>query len=69
MKLGQKICTNDILDKFEKGSGWLKNIAARGQCIFPYMAVYGYQGSYFPATSIGLDINGEKVSENLYPKS
>ncbi|KAH3856852.1 hypothetical protein DPMN_099447 [Dreissena polymorpha] len=27
------------------------------------------QGSYFPATSIGLDINGGKVSKKLCPKS
>ncbi len=27
------------------------------------------QESYFPATSIGLDLTGENVSENLYPKS
>ena len=39
MKLGQKICPNDILDKFENDAGWLKNMAARGRGIFPYMAI------------------------------
>ena len=29
MKLSQNICSNDILDEFEYGSGWLKNMAAR----------------------------------------
>ena len=38
MKLGQKICPNDILDKFENGSSCLKNMATRGRGIFPYMA-------------------------------
>ena len=46
MKLGQKICLNNILDKFENGFGWYKNIAARGQGIFPYMAkVKNYEHS------------------------
>ena len=31
MKLGQKICPNDKLEKFKKGSGCLKNMAARAQ--------------------------------------
>jgi len=30
MKLGHKICTNDILDEFENGFGWWKNMAAKG---------------------------------------
>ena len=29
MKLSRNICSYDILDEFEYGSGWLKNIAAR----------------------------------------
>ena len=39
MKFGQKICPNDILDNFENGSGWLKNMAARGA---RKISVYGY---------------------------
>ncbi len=40
MKLGQKICPNDILDEFENGSGWwLKNMAAKGAGNF---SLYGY---------------------------
>ena len=39
MKLGKKIRPNDILDLFENGSDWLKNMAARERGIFPYMAV------------------------------
>ena len=39
MKLGENMCPNDILDKFENGSGWLKNMAARGRGSFPYMAI------------------------------
>ena len=38
MKLGQKICPNDILDKFENGSSCLKNMVTWGLGIFPYMA-------------------------------
>ena len=34
MKLGQKIYTNDILDEFENGSGWLKNMSSRGGVFF-----------------------------------
>ena len=40
MKLGQKICPNDILDEFENGFGCLKNMATRGRGIFPNMAIY-----------------------------
>ena len=39
MKLGQKIHPNNILDAFENDAGWLKNMAARGRGIFPYMAI------------------------------
>ena len=39
MKLGKKICPNDILDEFEKGSSCLKNMATKGRGIFPYMAI------------------------------
>ena len=39
MKLGQNMCPNYILDKFENSSGWMKNIAARGRGSFPYMAI------------------------------
>ena len=39
MKLGQKITLNNILDEFENDAGWLKNMAARGRGIFPYMAI------------------------------
>ena len=38
MKFSQNICSNDILNEFENGSGWLKNMAARGRGSFPYMA-------------------------------
>ena len=40
MKLGQKICPNDILNEFENGFGCLKNMATRGRGIFPNMAIY-----------------------------
>jgi len=40
MKLGQKICPNDIWDEFENGFGCLKNMATWGRGIFPYMAIY-----------------------------
>ena len=36
MKFGQK-----ILDEFENVYVFLKNMAANGRGIFPYMAVYG----------------------------
>ena len=39
MKLGQNMCPNNILDEFENGSGWLKNMAARGRGSFPNMAI------------------------------
>ena len=39
MKLGQNMCPNNILDKFENGSSWMKNMAARGRGSFPYMAL------------------------------
>ena len=39
MKLSQNICSNDISDEFENASGLLKNMAARGQGRFPYMAI------------------------------
>jgi len=42
MKLGQKIGLNDILDEFENGYVCLINMAAKGQDIFPFMAIYGY---------------------------
>jgi len=42
MKFGQKIGFNDILDEFENGYVCLKNMAAKGRGIFPYMAIYGY---------------------------
>jgi hypothetical protein len=41
MKLGQKICPNDILDELENGFGCFKNMATRVRGIFPYMAIYG----------------------------
>ena len=42
MKLGQNMCPNNILDEFENGSSWMKNIAAMGRGSFPYMALlYG----------------------------
>jgi hypothetical protein len=31
MKLTQNMCPNNILDEFENGSGWMKNMAARGR--------------------------------------
>ena len=37
MKLCQKICLKDILDKFKNGSSCLKNMATSGRGIFPYM--------------------------------
>jgi len=42
MKLAQMICPNDILDEFKNGNLGLKNMAAKGRGIFPYMAIYGY---------------------------
>ena len=42
MKLSQKIFPNDILDVFKNGFVCLKNMAAKGRGIFPYMAIYGY---------------------------
>jgi len=42
MKLAQKICPNDILDEFKNSSLCLKNMAAKGRGIFPYMAIYGF---------------------------
>ena len=39
MKLSQNICSNDILNEFVNGSGWLKNMAARGRGSFPFMAI------------------------------
>ena len=39
MKFGQKIGFNDILDEFENGYVCLKNMAAKGRGIFPYMAI------------------------------
>jgi hypothetical protein len=38
MKLGQKICPDNILDEFKNDAGWLENMAARGRGSFPYMA-------------------------------
>ena len=42
MKYSQKIFLNDILDEFKNGYVCLKNMAAKGRGIFPYMAIYGY---------------------------
>jgi len=42
MKFGQKIGLSDILNEFENGYVCLKNMAAKGRGIFPYMAIYGY---------------------------
>ena len=39
MKLGQNTCTYDIWAEFENGWDPLKNMAARGRGIFPYMAM------------------------------
>ena len=39
MKLGQNICTNNIWAEFENGWDPLKNMAAKGRGIFPYMAM------------------------------
>jgi hypothetical protein len=39
MKLGQKICPNDVLNEFENGYGCYKNMATRGRGIFPYRAL------------------------------
>ena len=41
MKLGEKICPNDIFDEFENSAGWLKNMAAKegGRGFFPYIAI------------------------------
>jgi hypothetical protein len=39
MKHGQKIHPNNILDEFKNDADWLKNMAARGQSIFPSMAI------------------------------
>jgi len=42
MKLSQNMCPKKILDEFENGSSWMKNIAAMGRGSFPYMALlYG----------------------------
>ena len=38
MKLGQNMRPNNILDEFENGSSWMKNMAARRWGSFPYMA-------------------------------
>ena len=42
MKFAQKTSLNDILYEFENGYACLKNMAAKGWGIFPYMAIYGY---------------------------
>jgi len=42
MKFDQKIVLNDILDELENCYVCLKNMAAKGRGIFPYMAIYGY---------------------------
>jgi hypothetical protein len=42
MKFGQKIFLIDILDELENGDVCLKNMAAKGRGIFPYVAIYGY---------------------------
>jgi len=42
MKFGQRIGLNDILEEFENGYVCLKNMAAKGRVIFPYMAICGY---------------------------
>ena len=47
MKLAQMICPNDILDKFENGNLCLKNMAAKGRGILPFMALYGYSKILF----------------------
>jgi hypothetical protein len=39
MTFGQKIGLNNILDEFENGYNCLKNRAAKGRGIFPYMAI------------------------------
>ena len=39
MKLGRNMCPNKIFDKFKNGSGWKKNMAARGRGNFPIMAI------------------------------
>ncbi len=39
MKFGQKIGLNDTLDEFENDYVGLKNMAAKGRGIFPYMAI------------------------------
>ena len=39
MEFGQKIGLNDILDEFENGHVCLKNMAAQGRGIIPYMAI------------------------------
>ncbi|KAH3799286.1 hypothetical protein DPMN_152892 [Dreissena polymorpha] len=45
MKLGQKICPNDILEEFENGSGCVKNMASKGRGIFPNSKTAITQGS------------------------
>jgi len=40
MKLCQKICPIDILDKCQSGSSCLKNMATSGRGIFPYMDLW-----------------------------
>ncbi len=42
MKFGKKIGLNDILGWFINDYVCLKNMAAKGRGIFPYMAIYGY---------------------------
>ena len=42
MKLAQKIFPTDILEEIKNGNLCLKNMAAKGRGIFPYMAIYGY---------------------------
>ena len=42
MKLGQNMCPNNILEEFENGSSWMKNMAPMGRGSFPDMALlYG----------------------------
>ena len=39
MLLCQNVCLNDMLVEFKSGSGLLKNMAASGWGIFPYLAI------------------------------
>ena len=39
MKLGEKICPDDVLDELNNRSGWLKNIDAREAGLFLFMAI------------------------------